>query len=145
MENRPFIKRSDGSIIKFPIDYKIHKNNYDFTNAGKLLEDFFNVVDLNFVTDGRRELVIKSTFNIRNYQPPPEDLNNVRGLFDQRVWSTPVYFGNFFDDFIKTSLKSDIKKRIISNGRTGSSWRFDRFESVSVIFNIQNNQKILRL
>ena len=72
-------------------------------------------------------------------------MNNVTGLYDLRVWSTPVYFGHFFNDFIKTSLKNDIKKKIILNGQTGSSWRFDRFQSVSVIFNNNDNQKILRL
>ena len=112
LENRHLKKRSDGSIIKFYIDYEIHKNNYDFADAGKLLEDFFDVVDINFLTDGKRELIIKSTFNIQNFQPSPEDLNNVRGLYDQRAWSTPVYFGNFCNDYIKTSLKNDIKKKL---------------------------------
>ena len=110
----------------------------------KLLEDFFEVVNINFKTDGREELIVKSSFSIQNYQPPPEDMNNVRGLYDERLWSTPTYFGNFFNDFIKSSLKNDIKKRIIVNGRTGSSWRFNRFQSVSVIFNTKINQKILR-
>ena len=67
LENRHLKKRSDGSILKFSIDYETHKNSYDFSNAVKLLEDFFNVVNINFVTDGKRELIIKSTFNIRNY------------------------------------------------------------------------------
>ena len=87
----------------------------------KLLEDFFEVVNINFRTDGREELIVKSSFSILNYQPPPEDLNNVRGLYDEWMWSTPTYDGHFFNDFIKFSLKNDIKKKIILNGRTGSS------------------------
>ena len=133
IENRAVNKTTDGSIVKFTIDYDSDKNSYDFTNASKIL------------TDGKKELVIKSTFSIRNYQSPPDDLNNVTDLYDLRFWITPVYLGHFFNDFIKTSLKNDVKKRIILNGQTGSSWRFDRFQSISVVFNNNNNQKILRL
>ena len=85
LENRHSKKTSDGSIIKFTIDYESYKNSYDFADPAKLLEDFFEVVDINFVTDRKRELIVKSTFNIQNYQPPPEDSNNVRGLYNQRA------------------------------------------------------------
>ena len=66
-------------------------------------------------------LIVKSSFSIQNYQPPPEDMNNVRGLYGERLWSTPTYSGNFFNDFIRFSLKNDIKKKIILNRRTESS------------------------
>ena len=128
--------------MKFTIDYESHKNNYDFADTVKLLEEFFEVVNINFVTDRKKKLIVKSSFSIQNYQPPPEDLNNVRVLYDQRVWSTPTYFGKFFNYFIKSSLKNHIN--FILDGRTGSSWRFNRFQSVSVIFNTKTNQKILR-
>ena len=130
--------------MKFIIDYESHKNSYDFADTVELLEEFFEVVNINFVTDRKKKLIVKSSFSIQNYQPPPEDLNNVRVLHDQRVWSTHTYFGNFFNYFIKSSLKNHIKKRIILDGRTGSSWRFNRFQFVSVIFNTKTNQKILR-
>ena len=47
-------------------------------------------------------------------------------------------------DFIKSSLKYDIKKKIIVNATTGSSWRFNRFDFVSVTFNTDQKQKISR-
>ena len=144
LENKQFKKTRDRSIIRFSIDYDVHRNSYDFADPVKLLEDFFEVVNINFRTDGRKELIVKSSFSILNYQPPPEDMKNVRGLYDERLWSTPTYNGNFFNDFIKFSLKNDIKKKITLNGRTGSSWRFNRFQFVSVTFNTKNNQKILR-
>ena len=72
IENRRVKQTSDGSVVKFTIDYDSHKNNYDFTDVGKLLEDFFEVVNINFVNDGKKELVIKFMFDIQNYQPPPE-------------------------------------------------------------------------
>ena len=64
IKNRPVNKTTDGSIVKFTIDYDSDRNSYDFTDAGRILKDFFEVVDLNFVTDGKKELVIKSTFSI---------------------------------------------------------------------------------
>ena len=108
------------------------KNSYDFKDPVKLVEDFFGVVDIKFVTDGKKELIIKSTFAIQNYQLPPEDINNVVGIYDKRIWSTQTYFGRFFNEFIKFSLINDIRKRIIVNARTGSLWRFNRYDSISV-------------
>ena len=105
IENRPVNKTTDGSIVKFTIDYDSDKNSYDFTDTSNMLEEFFEVVDTNFVTDEKIEL-----FSMRNYQPPPEDLNNVTGLYDLRIWSTPVYVGNFFNGFIKTSLKMTLRR-----------------------------------
>ena len=92
--------------------YDKHKNSYDFGDLVGLLEDFFGVVDITFVTDGGKELVIKSTFTIQNYQRPPEDINDAIGIYGRRVWSTQTYFGRFFNEFIKLSLINDIKKRI---------------------------------
>ena len=106
------------------------------------LVDFFAVVDIKFITEGKQELIIKSSFTILNYQPPPEDINNVVGLYDKRTWNTQTYFGRFFNEYIRVSLTNDIKKRIIVNARTGSSWRFNRYDSISVTFNTVQNQKI---
>ena len=60
--------------------------------------------------DGSQEFIIKSSFYIRNYQPPPEDINNAVGLYDNRFWSTETYYARFFNYYIKTSLAHDIKK-----------------------------------
>ena len=79
-ENRQFTKNSDGTIVKFSMDYYMHKYSYDFADPMKLLEDFFTVVDINFVTDGRKELITKSTFSIQNYQPPPEGEYTIKGF-----------------------------------------------------------------
>ena len=144
LENRSIIIKTDNTIKKFVIEYDKHKNSYDFEDPVGLLEDFFAVVDIKFQRDGKKKLVIKFTFTIMNYQPPPEDINNVVGIYDKRLWSRPTYFGNFFNEFIKISLIHDIKKRIIVNKRTGSSWRFNRYDSVSVTFNTVEYKKIKR-
>ena len=108
------------------------------------MEDFFGVVEIKFITDGKKELVMKSTFTIQNYQPPPEDINHAIGIYEKRVWSTQAYFGKFFNEFIKVSLFNDIKKRIKVNAKTGSLWRFNRYDSVSATFNTVENQKTVK-
>ena len=131
-------------VKKFPIEFEKHKNSYDFADPVGLPEAFFKVADIKFNTNGEKELICKSTFGIVNYQPPPEDLSGALGIFDKRVWSTDTYFGNFFNDFIKLSLINDIKKRIIINQQTGGSWKFSRYDFISVTLNTVENQKIVR-
>ena len=53
-------------------------------------------------------------------------------LTDTRVWVTNVYTGVHFNGFLKSGIARDIKKRIISNGMTGSSWRFKRFDRLCI-------------
>ena len=133
VEDLPVIRESDSAITKFSINYEMRKDYYNFEKPSELIENFFSVIGIRF-----------DTFCIRNYQPPPENVNNVVGLYDKRFWSTEVYNGRFFNNYIKTSLTYDIKKRIISNAKTGSSWRFNRFESFSVTFNTLKNQRFLK-
>ena len=56
LENRQFKITSDGQITKYLTDYETHKETYDFFNSEKLLEDFLEVVDINFITEGNKEL-----------------------------------------------------------------------------------------
>ena len=142
MEDQPIIIKSNGTIKKFLIEHEKHKNSYDFENPIKSVEDFLAVVDIKFITEGKQKLIIKLSFTILNYQPPPEDINNVVGLYDKRTWSIQTYFGRFFNEYIRVSLTNDIKKRIIVNAKTGSSWRFKRYDSISVTCNTVQNQKI---
>ena len=73
-ESRRFNWKSDGKITKFSKDYSDYKNSYDFANPIKLLDNFFEVVNTNFISDGSKELVIKASFSIENYQPAPEEM-----------------------------------------------------------------------
>ena len=115
-----------------------HKNSYDFEHPVKLVEDFI------VVTEGKEEFIIKSRFTMQNYQPPPKDINNMVGLCDKKIWFTQTCFGRFFNEYIRVSLTNDVKKRIIANARTRSSWRFNRYDSISVTFNTVENQQIVR-
>ena len=108
------------------------------------MEEFFGVVDVKFVRDGKKEFITKSSLAIQNYQPPPEDINNAVGIYEKRIWSTQTYFGRFFNKYIRVSLANDIKERIIVNPRAGNSGRFNRYDSISVTFNTVQNQQISR-
>ena len=44
-------------------------------DAFGLPEEIFNGFDIKFNTNGEKELVFKSTFEIVKYQPSPEDLS----------------------------------------------------------------------
>ena len=144
VEYKPIEIKTKETYKTFSTEFDKHKNSYNFADPIKLPEDFFNVVDIEFNTDGEKELIFKSTFTIVNYQPPPEDLPGSVGIFDKRLWSTQTYFGNFFNDFIRFSLINDIKKRIIVNQETGSSWQFNTYDYISVTLNTVENQKIVR-
>ena len=144
IENLPVIQESSGTIKMFSIDYKRHKNFYNFENPSQLIHNFFSVVDIKFQTDGQQEYIITSSFCIRSSQPPPEDINNVTTFFDKRVWSTEMYSGKYFNNYRKYSLTSDIKKRIISNTKTRSFWRFNKFDSISATFNSIREQNVIR-
>ena len=50
-----------------------------------------------------------------------------------RVWLTNPYAARHFNDFVWNSIKSEIVKRIIVNGLTGSSWYFKRFNRLTTI------------
>ena len=56
LENRQFKKTSDGTIIRFEIHHDAHKNSYDFADPVKLLEDFFEVVNINFANDEKKRI-----------------------------------------------------------------------------------------
>ena len=38
------------------------------------------------------------------------------------MWLTNAYVGKYFNPFVRSQIKGDILKRVIINGRTGSSW-----------------------
>ena len=76
-----------------------------------------------------------------------EIINQQQGEFiiaeNTRVWLTNTYTAKYFNDYVRGSIKSDIVKRIIINGQTGSSWYFKRFNRLTVITtSVQEAKKI---
>ena len=126
----------DGNLQKFSINFNEHANSYDFTNSKKLPVEFLNVFDMKFNSSGDEKFIFKCSFIVINYQPPGVDIG--AAIYDSRFWSTKTY-EVFFNEFIKTSLISDIHKRIIINGATGNSWRFNRFQLISISINSTKN------
>ena len=89
------------------------------------------------------EMVEKAYLSvIVNSQPPP--FQGAIEIEDFRTWTRAVYDGVHFNDYIKFRLVSDIKKRIIINGLTGSSWRFKRFDRLSFSVNNSDDQRVLK-
>ena len=150
LESKPIDKINIGCTIqKLSTEFEKHQNSYDFEDPIKLPEEFFNVFNIKFKTDGKKEFIFKSTFDIVNFQPTPELLPGGVAIYDKRIWSTSTYFfffwGGGFNDFIKYLLISDIRKRIIINQETGSSWQFNRYDFVSMTINtVENHKKIFR-
>ena len=130
--NKTIIERD---FAKYGINYDYHSDDYDFTDGMGLVEDFINAFDKNFNSSSDQKLILRCSFIIVNYQPA------VQGglpIYDSR------YDGFYFNDFIKTSLIYDVRKRIIINGMPGSSWRFNRFQPLSISVNTKKNQTVLR-
>ena len=51
--NKPIDKNNIGhSIQKFSTDFEKHQNSYDFVDPIKLPEEFFNVFNIKFKTNG---------------------------------------------------------------------------------------------
>ena len=63
-----------------------------------------------------------------NYLP-----SEIIELESKRVWLTDVFTGRYFNQYINGEMKSNVLKRVIVNGATGSSWQFKRFDRILVI------------
>ena len=99
LENKPIDQINiEHTIRKFSINFEKHQNSYNFCNLIKLPEEFFRVFNIKFKTDDKNKFVLKPTFGIVNYQPPPELLPGGVAIYDKRIWSTDTYTGYFFND-----------------------------------------------
>ena len=62
--------------------------------------------------------------------PSPEGFDTP--LRSSRYWSTDPIQSRSFSDFILLNIKDSILKKVINNGLTGSSWRFERFNYINI-------------
>ena len=128
-ENRPInITRFDGLSV-YSISFDEHQRFYSFYDSDDPVQNHLNVFKLRFVPTGK-EVRIKCTFSIVNFQPPPAD--GLVELTDTRIWSTNVYSFVLFNEFVRNNLKTVIKNRLIINRLTGSSWRFRRVNYLNI-------------
>ena len=104
--------RYDENLEKYSINIDEHGKYYNFENSGELINEFMTVFE-----------------RIPRFQ-------------DSRTWTTAVYDSAYFNGYVKFRLVSDIKKRIIINGLTGSSCRFKRFDRLSISVNNSDDQRV---
>ena len=95
------------------------------------MSDFLKVFENNFTlyTD-LRQIRFKWLFKIVNWQPVAGP--GFAEITNSRVWQTNIYYGVYFNDFIKLNLAHDILKRVIMNVMSGGSWQFRQFHRVCI-------------
>ena len=117
------------SIKKYEIKYSDHSSFYDFFNSQKLVDDFLSNVRRK-IRRTNEYFLIRCGFSIENIQPVLDNYNEP--LKDIRYWSTDPIETKSFNDFVYFNVRESILKRVIINGLTGSSWRFNRFVYINI-------------
>ena len=112
-----------------------HIKCYNFEDPGELIGNFLLNVKSKFVPS--TEVFIRCAFLLKNIQPEP-----VETVILIRYWLTDVYTTKYFNNYLFFSLKRDIKKRILANSQSGSSWRFRRFIYLNLKIHPDNSKLI---
>ena len=114
-----------GPITYYTISYDQHKNHFEFFNE--------QIVD-NFLSSVCNKFNPNKDCKVQGYT---EIINQQQGEFivaeSTRVWLTNTFTATHFHEYVRSSIKGDIVKRIIINSQTGSSWYFKRFSRLTVI------------
>ena len=97
----------------YQITFEKHSEEYDFYNSTEVVEDFlFNIKRLYKPVN---KVLFKASFSIENIQNAPIISPDIADIKSQRYWSTQVYKGVYFNDFIAAGICNDILKRVINN------------------------------
>ena len=119
----------------YTINFNQHQKIYTFFDGG-IVDEFIRVVHQNFKT-GKHN---------RKFQGYAEIINQQRGetiLENKRVWLTNSIESKYFNNFVMGEIRDGITKRIISNGETGSSWYFKKFNRLTIIVGPGSVSKLL--
>ena len=140
-EEKPIsIVEIGNNIKKYEIKYSEHPSFYDFFNSEKVVDDFLSNVRKK-IKRTNDYFLIRCGFSIENFQPVLDSYTEP--LKDTRYWSTEPIETKSFNDFVYFNVRESILKRVINNGLTGSSWRFNRFVYINIkTFNV--NESILK-
>ena len=117
------------NIKKYEVNFREHSSFYDFFNSNKVVDDFLLNVRKK-IKRSNEYFLIRCGFSIENFQPVSD--NYTEPLKDTRYWSTDPIETKSFTDFVYFNIRESILKRVINNGLTGSSWRFNRFVYINV-------------
>ena len=113
-------------ITYYSINYFEHKNFYDFFDLEKIVEDFLSAFERPFTSTKKNK--VQGYIKLINYQP-----SEIIELESKRVWLIDVFTFRFFNKYVNGEIRSNFLKRVIVNGNSGSSWKFKRFERLSII------------
>ena len=118
-----------GNIRKYEIKFSEHSDYYDFFNAEKIVDEFLSNVSSK-VKRSSEYFLIRGGFSIENFQPSLDNYNET--LKNTKYWSTEPIETKSFNEFVYFNIRESILKRIIKNGLSGSSWRFNRFVYINI-------------
>lgn len=117
------------NIKKYEIKYSEHSDFYDFHNAEKVVDEFLKVVAKK-IKRSNEYFLIRGGFSVENFQPTLDNYDEP--LKNTKYWSTEPIETKSFNEFVHFNIRESILKRIIKNGLSGSSWRFNRFVYINV-------------
>ena len=129
-EDRPIsIIEIGNNIKKFEINFSEHSSFYDFFNSKKVVDDFLSTVRRK-ITRKKEYFLIRCGFSIENFQATLDNYNEP--LKNTKYWSTEPIETKSFNDFVYFNIRESVLKRVINNGLTGSSWKFNRFVYINI-------------
>ena len=129
-EEKPIsILEIGNSIKKYEIKFSDHSDYYDFFNAEKLVDEVLTNVRKK-IKRSNEYFLIRGGFSIEHFQPTLDNYNEP--LKNIRYWSTEPIESKSFNDFVYFNIRESVLKRVIKNGMTGSSWRFNRFVYINI-------------
>ena len=103
-------------MTKFEISIIKHGEYYNIFNFAELVDDFLRNVHSKFKPSILK--YIKGAFVIDNIQASA--VENSAPFSKSSFWSTEVYKGVYFNDFIFNELRHNILNKVIVNGMTDS-------------------------
>ena len=129
VEDKPIRITAVGPIKIYEIRFENHSSDYDFFNSEQIVDEFSFVVK-NRIQRSDADVFVRCGFSLENIQPST-------GGFDQplrssRYWSTDPILTKSFNDFVLFTIRDSVLKRVINNGLTGSSCRFNRFNYINI-------------
>ena len=129
IEEKPLDILKLAALTIYSIEFRKHRNFFDFYNSELCVDDFLRNVRYRFKAGSKKWF--KCSFVIENIQKSLYP--GLQPLLNSRYWSTATYDSVYFNDFMFFGLKEDILSRVIMDVMSGSSWHFERFISEAII------------
>ena len=138
IEEKPIKVIVRGDLTIYRLSYHQYHKHYDFSNSEKIVEFLKQVSYLHKPTE---TFQFKADFSIENKQNAVIGSSYTTDIKTLRYWSTDVYQGVYFNNYIASGIRSDILKRVINVGLSGSSWYFNRFSHLNLKVLRRHNYK----